>query len=85
MKATNTSKKKGTMYWGANTAFFAATGGQAKELGGKLPPSLYVKRGPVPTFTVGIRLRSYAYFWRQFYKEYTLVYNYCSYARTSPI
>ena len=40
-------KEKGTMYWGGGKrCFFAATGGQAKELGGQLPPSLYVKRGP---------------------------------------
>ena len=31
---------------GGETLLFAATGGHAKELGGQLPPSLYVKRGP---------------------------------------
>ena len=46
MKAAKTSKKKGTMNWGANTAFLLQLGEQAKELGGQLPPSLYVKRGP---------------------------------------
>ena len=33
--------KKGTMYWGGKHCFFAVTEGQVKELGGKLPPSLY--------------------------------------------
>ena len=46
IKAINTSKKKGTMHLGANTAFLLQLRGQAKELGGQLPPSLYVKKGP---------------------------------------
>ena len=33
------------MYWGENTAF-CCNWGQARELSGQLPPSLYVKRGP---------------------------------------
>ena len=35
---------------GGKTLFFPATGGQAKELGGQLALSLYVKRGPVSKF-----------------------------------
>ena len=48
MKAANTSEKKGTMYCGrANTASFLQLGGQAKELGGQLPPFQSIcKRGP---------------------------------------
>ena len=45
MKAANTSRKEGSCTGGANTAFLLQLGGQAKELGGQLPPSLYAKRG----------------------------------------
>ena len=46
MKAANTSKKKGTMYWEANTAFCCNWGGKQRNWVGNCPPSLYVKRGP---------------------------------------
>ena len=39
--------KKGTMYLGTNIAVLLQLGGQAKELGGQLLPSLYVEVGPV--------------------------------------
>ena len=40
------------MYWGTKTAFHS-NWGQAKELGGQVPPSLYVKGGPVVLLSVG--------------------------------
>ena len=46
MKAANTSKKKIPVLGGKHYFFAATSGGQAKELGGQLPPGLYVKRGP---------------------------------------
>ena len=37
MKAANTSKKKGTMYWGANTAFLLQLGGKQRNWVGNCP------------------------------------------------
>ena len=52
VQATNTSKRRGPCT-GGQKLLFTATGGQAKELGGQVPPSLYVKRGPVVLLSVG--------------------------------
>ena len=37
MKAANTSKKKGTMYWGANTAFLLQLGDKQRNWVGNCP------------------------------------------------
>ena len=37
MKAANTSKKKGTMYWGANTACLLQLGGKQRNWVGNCP------------------------------------------------
>ena len=48
-KEANTSKKKGTIYWGAIHYFLLLLGRHAKELAGQLSV-VFVKRGPVGTF-----------------------------------
>ena len=40
-------KEKGTIYWGGQYTVFNSNWGQAQQLGGQLPPCLYIKRGPV--------------------------------------
>ena len=46
MKAANTSKKKRPCTGGGQTLLFCCNWrGQARELGGQLPLSLYIKRG----------------------------------------